>query len=73
MTKGRINSGTVNKKTLTGRELEVLQLFAKGMNRNEIATKLFVSPETVKKHVQNIYQKLKAKNKIDALNKMKWL
>ena len=45
----------------------------KGMSRNEIAGKLFISPETVKKHVQNIYKKLGVKNKIEALYKMKWL
>jgi DNA-binding CsgD family transcriptional regulator len=41
------------------------------MNRDEIAAKLFISPETVKMHVKNLYKKLKAKNKIDALIKMK--
>ena len=56
---------------LTARENEVLLLLAKGMNREEIAAKLFISPETVKMHIKNIYKKLKAKNKIDALIKMK--
>lgn len=56
---------------LTKREKEILALIAKGCTRYEIANKLFVSPETVKKHVQNIYKKLKVKNKIQALNKMK--
>ena len=56
---------------LTPRENEVLLLLAKGMNREEIAAKLFISPETVKMHIKNIYKKLKAKNKIDALIKMK--
>ena len=58
---------------LTTRENEVLLLLAKGMNREEIAAKLFISPETVKMHIKNIYKKLKAKNKIDALIKMKIL
>lgn len=57
--------------SLTARENEVLLLVAKGMNRDEIAAKLFISPETVKMHVKNLYKKLKAKNKIDALIKMK--
>ena len=56
---------------LTKREKEVLALVAKGLTRHEIANKLFISSETVKKHSQNIYKKLKAKNKIEALNKMK--
>jgi len=58
---------------LTPRENEVLSLLAKGMNRDEIATKLFVSPETIKMHIKNIYKKLNAKNKVDALIKMKML
>ena len=58
---------------LTTRENEVLSLLAKGMNRDEMATKLFISPETVKMHIKNIYKKLKAKNKVDALIKMKML
>ena len=58
---------------LTTRENEVLLLLSKGMNRDEIATKLFISPETVKMHIKNIYRKINAKNKVDALIKMKML
>jgi len=58
---------------LTARENEVLLLLAKGMNRDEIAAKLFISPETVKMHVKNIYRKINAKNKVDALIKMKMI
>lgn len=58
---------------LTARENEVLLLLAKGMNRDEIAAKLFVSPETVKMHIKNIYRKINAKNKVDALIKMKMI
>lgn len=56
---------------LTNRENEILQLLAKAMNRTEIAAKLFISNETVKMHTKNLYKKLNAKNKIDALIKMK--
>ena len=58
---------------LTRRENEVLQLLAKGCTRNQIAKKLFISDETVKMHIKNIYKKLKAKNKIDALIKTKMI
>jgi DNA-binding CsgD family transcriptional regulator len=67
VTMKRIDAG------LTARENEVLLLLAKGMNRDEIAAKLFISPETVKMHIKNMYKKLKAKNKVDALIKMKML
>ena len=56
---------------LTKREKEVSELSVKGFNRNEIANKLFVSPETIKKHFQNAFKKLKVKNKIQALNKIR--
>ena len=58
---------------LTKRENEILPLLAIGMNRNEISVKLFISEETVKMHIKNLYKKLKAKNKIDALIKTKMI
>ena len=58
---------------LTTRENEVLQLLAKGCTRNQMAKKLFISEETVKMHIKNIYKKLKAKNKVDALIKTKMI
>ena len=54
---------------LTIREKEILELASKGLTRNEIATKLFVSHHTIKKHFENIYRKLRVRNKIQALNK----
>ena len=56
---------------LTKREQEVLVLLGKGLTRDEIAAKLYISSETVKMHIKNSYKKLKAKNKIDALIKVK--
>ena len=56
---------------LTNREKEVLELSAKGLTRAEIAAKLFISQHTIKKHFENIYRKLKVKNKVQALNKFK--
>jgi len=58
---------------LTRRELEVLQLIAEGFTYNEIAQTLFISKETVGKHLKNTYKKLKAGNKIEAIIKMKLL
>ena len=56
---------------LTKREREILALLARGMTRDEMAEKLYISSETVKMHTKNIYKKLKAKNKIDAIIKAK--
>ncbi len=61
------------KRTLTGREKEVIEYLSMGLTYDEIATQLNVSPETVKMHLKNIYRKLQVKNKIEALNKMKLL
>ncbi len=44
--------------TLTGRELEVLQLVARGMTSREIGLDLFISENTVKNHIRNILDKL---------------
>ncbi|RLD23990.1 MAG: DNA-binding response regulator [Bacteroidetes bacterium] len=52
---------------LTAREMDVLELVAKAMNYQEIAEKLFVSPKTVRKHIENIYHKLHVHNKLDAV------
>jgi len=54
---------------LTERENEILQLLAKGYLYKEIAAKLFISLETVKSHIHNIYDKLHVQTRVEALNK----
>jgi DNA-binding NarL/FixJ family response regulator len=51
---------------LSEREIEVLQLLATGLSNDEIAARLFVSVNTVKKHVANILAKLHLENRIQA-------
>lgn len=58
---------------LSTREKEVLELLAKGLLYKEIADKLGVTHETIKKHLKNIYHKLHVQNKIEALNKFRQL
>jgi DNA-binding NarL/FixJ family response regulator len=53
--------------TLTGRELEVLRLVAKGMSNREIADDLFISENTVKNHVRNILEKLHLHSRMQAV------
>jgi DNA-binding NarL/FixJ family response regulator len=51
---------------LTTREKEVLKCIAQGKGNKDIARELFVSLETVKSHIRNIYKKLDVKNRIEA-------
>ena len=52
---------------LTKRETEILEQLAAGLNYNQIAENLFISPGTVRKHIENIYQKLHVHNKVEAV------
>ncbi len=63
-----------NEKTgfaISEREIDVLEKLSKGLNYNEIAEDLFISPFTVRKHIENIYRKLQVKNKMQAVQKAK--
>jgi len=55
---------------LTERETEVLHLISEGMSNADIAEKIFVSTNTIKYHIKNIYLKLDVKNRVEALNKI---
>lgn len=55
--------------TLSKRETEILEQLAKGLNYQEIAENLFISPSTVRKHIENIYKKLQVHNKMEAVQK----
>ena len=54
---------------LTDRETEILDLLAKGFLYKEIASELFISKGTVKKHIHNIYNKLHVQTRTEAINK----
>ena len=56
---------------LTEREEEVLLYISKGYKNTEIAEKMFVSVNTVKTHIKNIFVKLDVRNRIEAANKAK--
>ena len=51
---------------LTGREMDVLKLVARGKVNNDIADELSISISTVKSHLQNIYTKLDVTNRTEA-------
>lgn len=59
--------GERSTETLTERELEILQLLAFGYTNKEIAGRIFVSPDTVKTHLEHVYQKLGASDRTAAV------
>ncbi len=52
---------------LSKRETEILEELANRLNYQEIAEKLFISPKTVRKHIENIYKKLEVHSKLEAV------
>lgn len=58
---------------LSRREREVLQAIARGLSNKEVADTLFISPGTVKKHLENIYTKLEVHNRTEAVAKAGFL
>jgi LuxR family maltose regulon positive regulatory protein len=52
---------------LTAREFEVLELLGRGLHRENIADRLFVSDETVKTHLKHIYRKLRVSDRKHAV------
>ena len=54
---------------LSRREKEILESLSKGLLYKEIADILYISPQTVRKHVYHIYEKLHVSNRIEAVNK----
>jgi DNA-binding NarL/FixJ family response regulator len=61
---------------LSSREMDVLKELASGKNYKFIGEKLFISPQTVRKHVANIYDKLHVNSRTQVINiahKRKWI
>ena len=58
-----------NVEPLSPRETEVLEQLAAGLKYREAAENLFVSEATVRKHVENIYRKLRVNNKVGAIRR----
>jgi DNA-binding CsgD family transcriptional regulator len=59
----------IEKYGLTQREAEIMNLISTGIGNEEIANKLFVSKNTVKFHIKNIFIKLDVKNRVQAMQK----
>lgn len=66
-----LNSKNQEEISLSKREVEVLEQLSKGLSYTAIAENLFLSPSTVRKHIENIYKKLQVHSKIEAVQKAK--
>lgn len=62
------NKKLQEKVSLSKREIEVLEYLATGLSTTVIADRLFLSSNTVRKHVENIYKKLQVHSKIEAVD-----
>lgn len=62
-----VNESQLKLLGITKRELEILELIARGMSNREIAEKLFVSENTVKTHSSRLFDKLGAKRRTQAV------
>ena len=63
----------VNLPKLTTRELEVLKHLVTGLQNKEIAKALGVSPETIKDHLERLYQKLEVQDRMGAVSRARAL
>ncbi len=68
-----LNSALISQLELSKRELEILGLLAEGHSNQEIASTLFISVSTVKTHLQNLFDKLEVKRRIQAVEKARRL
>lgn len=64
-----LNEKAIQQLNISKRELEVLELMAKGMSNAEIASTLFVSLNTVKTHSSRLFEKLEVNRRTQAVEK----
>jgi len=62
-----VNEARMRELGITRRELEILELIARGMSNREIAEQLFVSENTVKTHSSRLFDKLSARRRTQAV------
>ena len=62
-----LNETRLRELGITRRELEILELIARGLSNREIADKLFVSENTVKTHSSRLFEKLSARRRTQAV------
>ena len=69
----RLDEAQLERFAISKREYEVLELMAHGLSNRDIAAKLFVSTNTVKTHSSNLFMKLEARRRTEAIRRAKEL
>jgi two-component system, NarL family, response regulator LiaR len=70
-TPGKVDDEKIKELGISKREYEVLELIAKGHTNQEVADKLFVSANTIKTHLANIFAKLDVNRRTQAVQRAK--
>jgi DNA-binding CsgD family transcriptional regulator len=69
----RRNDAAARSLGLTERECEILGHLASGQSNKQLARTLAISPNTVKTHVARVFEKLEVQNRMQAVEKARWL
>jgi DNA-binding CsgD family transcriptional regulator len=67
------NDAAIRSLGVTARECEILELLASGQSNKALARTLGISPNTVKTHLARLYEKLEVGNRVQAIEKARWL
>jgi len=68
-----VNQAAIRSLGLTPRECQILEQLASGQSNKELARTLDISPNTIKTHLARLYAKLEVRNRIEAIEKARWL
>jgi DNA-binding CsgD family transcriptional regulator len=71
--KFEVNEAAIRSLGLTPRECQILEELASGQSNKELARALHISPNTVKTHIARLYAKLEVRNRVEAIEKARWL
>ena len=67
------NDAAIRSLGLTARECDILARLASGQSNKELARTLAISPNTVKTHLARVFEKLEVQNRMQAVEKARWL
>lgn len=68
-----VNEAAIRSLGLTPRECQILDRLASGQSNKELARAFDISPNTVKTHLARLYAKLEVRNRVEAIEKARWL